>query len=360
MDKLESRMFWAAVFVIFITVDLHAKEWRGIVPLKSTRADVERLLGKENELKRYQFENERAYIFYSTEGCGMMDATEVTEKCRCLISEGTVVSIHVTLEESRKFSSLKRNKREFQKDFVLPGMYQYSDLIEGVRYTVYEQTDQITDIDYLPSAKDCDDLVKRSKPTPANEWQGLVPLHSSREDVERLLGKPEAVFGSIVLYRQSLYSIWIKYVNQGCVSEFAYNVPLGTVERIVVDPMRTVLPGELKFDLREFQRIVSFHPRNVFYYLNHHEGITVETRLYGDREEVTRIIYEAAPRDEKLRCPSVRNVPPNESEDLQSQCYYDRYLEVRGFGRVDEDCLGECLTTLQRRCSCRLFVEAFL
>ena len=47
---------------------VQAKEWRGIVPLKSTRADVERLLGKPNGLGRYEFDNERAYIDYA-KGC---------------------------------------------------------------------------------------------------------------------------------------------------------------------------------------------------------------------------------------------------------------------------------------------------
>ena len=303
MHNLRSRILWVSIFVMFIAMNLQAKEWRGITPLKSTRADVERLLGKENEMKRYQFENERAYVFYVTERCGMTYAKEVTENCRCLVPEGTVLSISVTVEETRKFSALKLNKREFQKEFVLPGMYDYSNLTEGVKYTVDERRDQIVEIDYLPSAKDCDDLIKRSKPTPANEWEGLVPLHSSREDVERLLGKPEAVFVSTATYSRSLESVTINYIDQGCVHELAWNVPLGTVERILVDPMRTVLPGDLKFDLRQFQKFVSFHPPDVFYYLNDYEGITVETRLYDGREEVTRIIYEAATRDENLRCP---------------------------------------------------------
>lgn len=302
MNNIGSRMLCTALFVMCITVDLQAKEWRGITPLKSTKADVERLLGKENELNRYQFKNERAYIFYSTEPCGMKDATEVTEKCRCLIPVGTVVSINVTVEESRKFSSLKRNKSEFQKEFVLPGMYEYSDLTEGVRYTVDERRDQIVEIVYLPSAKDCADLVKNSKTTPANEWQGLIPLHSSRKDVERMLGKPQASFGSLVIYHRSVDSVWIRYINQGCIDKFAWNVPLGTVERIQVNLKSTVLPGDLKFDLRQFQKFVSFHPPNVVYYLDYYEGITVETRLYGDREEVTQITYEAATRDENLRC----------------------------------------------------------
>ena len=311
MHHLRSRMLCAVIFVMFITMDLQAKEWRGITPLKSTRADVERLLGKVNEWKRYQFENERAIIFYSTERCAMMDATEVTEKCRCFIPEGTVVSIHVTVEEPRKFSSLKRNRREFQKKFVLPGMYEYSDLTEGVRYTVYERTDQIVDIDYLPSAKDCEDLVKRDKTRPANEWQGLLPLHSTREDVERLLGKPQAVFSSIETYHRSIESVSIHYIDQGCdASEFAWKVPFGTVERIEVDPKLTVLPGDLKFDLSQFRKVESLHPKNVFHYFNYYEGIIVTTRVYGDREEVTRIIYEAATRDENLRCPKRENVSP--------------------------------------------------
>ena len=304
MHSVRSRMLCTALFVMCITVNLQAKEWRGITPLRSTRADVERLLGQENELKRYQFENERAYIFYSQAPCGMKGVTEVTEKCRCLIPDGTVVSINVTVEETRKFSALKLNKREFQKEFVLPGMYDYSNLREGVRYTVDERRDQIVEIVYLPSAEDCEALVKRNKTRPGNEWQGLLPLHSSREDVERLLGKPQAVFGSIVIYHRSVDSVWIKYIDQGCVNEFAWKVPLGTVERIQVSPKGTVLPRDLKFDLRKFQKVVSFHPPNVFHYLDYYEGIRVETRLYGDHEEVTQITYEAAARDENLRCPN--------------------------------------------------------
>lgn len=301
MDNLRSRILWTAIFVIFITVDLHAKEWRGITPLKSTRADVERLFGKENELKRYQFENERAYIYYSTEKCGMIDATDVTEKCRCLIPEGTVVSIHVTVEESRRFSSLKLNQREFQKEFVLPGMYDYSNLNEGVRYTVDEGRDQIVTILYLPAAKDCEALVRRNKTGPANEWEGLTPLHSSREDVERLLGKPQASFGSLVIYHRSVDSVWIKYIDEGCVDKFSWSVPLGTVERIQVSLKTTVLPGDLEFDLTDFERFVIPHPK-VVRYLSLIEGIEIETRIYGEREQVTTIIYEAAARDENLRC----------------------------------------------------------
>jgi hypothetical protein len=53
------------LFLILFPVRLMAKEWREIVPLKSTKFDVERLLGKPNHLGRYDIENERVSILYS-------------------------------------------------------------------------------------------------------------------------------------------------------------------------------------------------------------------------------------------------------------------------------------------------------
>ena len=51
----------AAAFLCLFCIDLEAKDWRGITPLKSTRADVERLLGKEIE-GSYELPDERASI----------------------------------------------------------------------------------------------------------------------------------------------------------------------------------------------------------------------------------------------------------------------------------------------------------
>ena len=59
--------------------------------------------------------------------------------------------------------------------------------------------------------------------------------------------------------------------------------------------------------------------------------------------------------------PAAKPVPRGPlHHDQSSERINDRYLEVRAYGRVDEDCLGEYLAILQRRCSCRRFVEVFL
>lgn len=134
---------------------LHAKEWRGIVPLKSTRADVEKVMGKPNDLRRYEFENERAYITYSS-GCNRID------DCRCLAPRDTVVDIYVTVEVEMKFSDLKidRTKYHKTKSTHLPGIVTYANDSEGIIYTVDDEDDEVTHITYLPTAKDCQSLIK--------------------------------------------------------------------------------------------------------------------------------------------------------------------------------------------------------
>lgn len=134
---------------------LHAKEWRGIVPLKSTRADVEKLLGKPNDLRRYQFENERAYINYSR-GCARID------DCLCLVPKDTVIYIFVTLEADLKFSDLKIDRAKYHKtrSTHLPGIVTYANDEEGIIYTVDDEDDEVMDITYLQAAGDCRNLVK--------------------------------------------------------------------------------------------------------------------------------------------------------------------------------------------------------
>ena len=142
-----------AVLLCSVTI-LQAKEWRGIVPLKSTRADVEKLLGKPNELGRYQFKNERAYIRYST-GCNRID------DCWCLVPKDTVTYIYVNLEVELKFTDLKIDRSEYEKTSSthLPGIVTYANDKDGIIYTIDEKDDEVMDITYVPTAKDCQSLI---------------------------------------------------------------------------------------------------------------------------------------------------------------------------------------------------------
>ena len=138
---------------------VQAKEWRGIVPLKSTRADVERSLGKPNGLGRYQFENERAYIDYA-KGC------DQRKDCLCLVPKDTVIRISVTLESDLKLSQLKIDKSKYKKrrSAHLPSVVTFTNYEEGITYTVDEEDEEVTHITYSPTGRDCQKLIYRARP----------------------------------------------------------------------------------------------------------------------------------------------------------------------------------------------------
>lgn len=84
-----------------------AKGWRGIVPLKSTRADVERLLGVPGKHGRYQFDEERAYVNYAGPGpCCPVNG------CLCFVPDDIVISINVELEVENEVLSTKDRQEE--------------------------------------------------------------------------------------------------------------------------------------------------------------------------------------------------------------------------------------------------------
>ena len=137
-----------------------AKAWRGIVPLRSTRADVERLLGGPGNRDHYQFDAERVHVNYAGEGkCNPVNG------CLCFVPKDTVISIYVQLEVEMKFSKLDIDKKKYEK-FVSPKdptFATYSNNKEGIMYTVNEDNDDVTAIEYLPTAKDCQDVIRRAK-----------------------------------------------------------------------------------------------------------------------------------------------------------------------------------------------------
>lgn len=156
------RKFLAILSILFIlpltALEVQAKPWRGIVPLKSTRADVERLLGLPGKHGRYQFENERAYIHYT--GGGPCDPVNT---CLCVVSKDTVMSIYVELEVEMRFSTLKLAKKKYKK-FVSPQdrtVATYSNEKDGIVYTVDEEHDEVIAIEYFPSDKDCQEAIQR-------------------------------------------------------------------------------------------------------------------------------------------------------------------------------------------------------
>jgi hypothetical protein len=125
-----------------------AKAWRGIVPLHSTQADVERLLGQPNgEDSEYDIEDEHAFITYASRRC------DADLPGGWNLSSNTVVEIRVSLNRDMTMADLPVRSNALEQIYAVhtPQIY-YLDAEEGVRYTTVEGN--IRAITYLGSAED--------------------------------------------------------------------------------------------------------------------------------------------------------------------------------------------------------------
>ena len=95
-----------------------------------------------------------------------------------------------------------------------------------------------------------------------------MPLHSTREDVERLLGKPNATYGR---YEFDKERAEISYSTGLCVN--GWKVPVGTVIDIVVSPKESLRISDLKVDLRKYERVRDPKVTSHVYYANRDDGL---------------------------------------------------------------------------------------
>lgn len=305
------KLLFATMALVVLAQDSMAKDWRGIVPLKSTRADVERLLGKPNELGVYQFDNERASIDYSLGECGGLYRPLEKDNCKCMLAKDTVLSVYVEYEIRPSFSALKIDRRKYTRSPIVsgPDMFSYSNRTEGLIYTVDESDDKLMEVVYLPAAKDCENLLSRNAPKHRNSWRGLVPLHSNRRGVEALLGAPGRSWETSAAYDMEYETVTVKYSKGNCdAPSTEWNVPKDTVVEFVVTPRLSFLLRHLNLDLERYQRQELFplpeipKPPKVVNYINHRDGIAIRAQSDGGSEEVISITYLPATKDEQLRC----------------------------------------------------------
>jgi hypothetical protein len=160
IEMLDNKML-AAIMLLFSMVAVsEAKDWRGIIPLRSTRADVEGALGKPNApYGRYHIKNEEADITYSGERC----------RNGWNVPPDTVIRIAVSLSGNRKLSEFNLDPNKFRKesDTQLTGNTYYTNREQGVTYRVLENG-TVVSIYYGPTKED-EGLRCASSTTPPTE-----------------------------------------------------------------------------------------------------------------------------------------------------------------------------------------------
>ena len=100
------------MFSLFPAANVEAKEWRGITPLQSTRADVTRLLGKSPDANHiranYYLEEGHIYIVFSNQEKYFAD-------CVKKLPVDTVLLIQFTPKKELSLSDLKFDLSKFNK-----------------------------------------------------------------------------------------------------------------------------------------------------------------------------------------------------------------------------------------------------
>ena len=144
-----------STFLILFSCQLTtmADTWRGITPLKSTMKDVQAKLGEPSEHSYFQVDEGRVRIFYGT---GDSKATT----CWGRAGTDVVTQISVTLDVSQKLEN--RKGFLFQRDSQHPQRGTFSNWKRGIQYDVWLDDFEADTVTYLPSKKDCDELMRPS------------------------------------------------------------------------------------------------------------------------------------------------------------------------------------------------------
>ncbi len=144
------RTFRVLILTFVLAGSSQAKEWRGITPLQSTRADVEKLLGRsahDGYGVSYPIGDEVATFEYSSGDC--------SDKGRAYdVPPYTVLRIRVSSGRKPTFSDLGIDLKKFRtvEDSELSDVLYYINDEEGVTYEV--QGGLVITTEYWPTAKD--------------------------------------------------------------------------------------------------------------------------------------------------------------------------------------------------------------
>lgn len=137
----------------------------------------------------------------------------------------------------------------------------------------------------------------------AQGWRGIVPLHSTRSQVEQLLGPPTEQSNPFsVVYKTPNETVEIDYANGypcGIGEKYsAWLVARNTVTAIFITPHPGSILSQLSIDESRFKKFVVGHLSET-QYVNDREGEVLS--VVGN--EVRNITYFPAKDDSHLQCP---------------------------------------------------------
>jgi len=150
----------------------------------------------------------------------------------------------------------------------------------------------------------------------SNEWRNIRPLHTTRAEVERLLGPPSGQCKCV--YEVENETIRIDYSSGPCKGLLSgWNVPADTVLRVNIAPVREQKFTELGIDVSKYVKITDDSFTD--YYGNRDVGIRYTVSPTGI---ITGISYFPSTGDKYLRCPGF----PSEDSSVIDYKPFDQYF----------------------------------
>jgi hypothetical protein len=107
----------------------------------------------------------------------------------------------------------------------------------------------------------------------AQDFRRIIPLQTTRTEVEKLLGLDEKSSGEksyAAIYHLNDGVLFIQYSSGPCRPnvEGGWNVPIDTVIQYSFSPKVRKRLSELKLNLKKYRKIPDLHVPGVFYYVN--------------------------------------------------------------------------------------------
>ncbi|SRR5712692_6907192 len=132
----------------------------------------------------------------------------------------------------------------------------------------------------------------------SNCWRGITPLHSTCEDVKKIL-KVDTCTLPISEYTLPDFRVMVEFENETCDSEpRAWRVPKGTVLAITLSPRNEMRPSKFGLDLSKYKKREDGEIVGVEHYDSDEEGVTVD--LY--RGFVQNLFLYPRKSEDTLRC----------------------------------------------------------
>ena len=133
-------------------------------------------------------------------------------------------------------------------------------------------------------------------------WKRIMPLRSTKKDVEEILGSPK----ENNLYETEKEKIIVWYSKGRCRRNKSsnWNVPKDTVLTFTVIPKEKLLISTFINSIEgQFKREIDYKSEGIYHYYNEDHSVFIETRILPEGgEDIILIDYLPTTEDKKFRC----------------------------------------------------------